>query len=76
MFVYQPTFSTFNLKENRGSKYLITWKSKGLFKNEHYLLHNEISTLVNIKKITFLSKSIILSVSKRIYKKIKYKKKI
>ena len=40
MFVYQPTFSTLAFKEDKGSEYVIAWKSKGLFKTEFYLLHN------------------------------------
>lgn len=28
MFIYQPTFRTFLLKVDKGSEYLIAWKSK------------------------------------------------
>ena len=34
MFVYKPAFSTLVLKEGKGSKYVIVWKSKELFKTE------------------------------------------
>ena len=29
MFVYRPTFNTLELKENKGIKHVIGWKSKG-----------------------------------------------
>ena len=31
MFIYQSTFSTLELKEYRITKYVISWKSKGVF---------------------------------------------
>ena len=33
MFVYQPTFNTLDLKEDKTTEYIIVWKSKGLFKS-------------------------------------------
>ena len=33
MFVYQPTLSMLELKEDNNIEYIITWKSKGLFKS-------------------------------------------
>ena len=31
MFIYQSTFSTLELKEYKITKYVISWKSKGVF---------------------------------------------
>ena len=39
MFVSQPTFSTLELKKDKGNKYVIGWKSKVLFKSKHFPLH-------------------------------------
>ena len=33
MFVYQPIFSTLDLKEGKGTEYSIIWKSKELIKS-------------------------------------------
>ena len=30
---FQTTFSTFDLKEDKDTEYIIAWKSKGLFKS-------------------------------------------
>ena len=40
MFVYQPTFSTLDLKEHKGTEYIIAWKSKKLFKFRLDQLYN------------------------------------
>ena len=34
MFVYQSTFSTLELKEYKITKYVISWKSKGVFNSK------------------------------------------
>ena len=34
LFVYQLTFSTLVLKENKGTNYIITWNMKGLFESK------------------------------------------
>ena len=31
MFVYQPTFSTLQVKKDKGIDYAISWKSKGIY---------------------------------------------
>ena len=31
MFFYQPTLDTLELKKDRGSDYVLSWKSKGVF---------------------------------------------
>ena len=31
MFVYQPTFNAFELKIDKGTEYIIVWKSRGLY---------------------------------------------
>ena len=31
MFVYQPTFDTLDLKKDRDTDYLLSWKSKGVY---------------------------------------------
>ena len=31
MFVHQPTFNTLELKEDKGTEYVISWKSKGVY---------------------------------------------
>ena len=51
MFVYQPTFSTLVLKEDKDSDYVTRWKSKGLFKTELYPKYNPI--LYNIKQFGY-----------------------
>ena len=40
MFVYQPTRDTLELKDEKGTDYVIVWKSKGLFKFKllHYMV--------------------------------------
>ena len=30
-FVYQPTFDTLELKKDKGTDYVLSWKSKGMF---------------------------------------------
>lgn len=47
MFVCQPTFSTLDLKDDKGTDYIIAWKSKELFKFRLRLLYN--AFLPNIK---------------------------
>ena len=51
MFVYQATFSTLALKEDKNSEYVIVWKSKGLFKTELYPLHY--ASLPNLKLLGY-----------------------
>ena len=51
MFVYQAAFSTLTLKEDKGSEYVIAWKSKGLFKTELYPLHY--ASLPNLKHLGY-----------------------
>ena len=31
MFVYQPTFNVLELKKDKGTEYIIGWKSKGVY---------------------------------------------
>ena len=47
MFVYQPTFSTLELKEDKGIKYVIGWKSKWVYNAKLTPLHT--TFLHNIK---------------------------
>ena len=39
MFVYQPTLNTFEFKKDKGTDYVIGWKSNGLFESKFLLLH-------------------------------------
>ena len=50
MFDYQPTLSTLVLKEDKGSEYVIAWKSKWVFKTELYPLHDAL--LPNLKRLS------------------------
>ena len=34
MFVYQPTFSALELKNDKGTKNIINWKSKGIYSSK------------------------------------------
>ena len=34
MFVYQPTLDTLELKENKGTDYVIDWKSKEVYTSQ------------------------------------------
>ena len=34
MFIYQPTFSTLYLKDDKGTKNALDWKSKVLFQSK------------------------------------------
>ena len=47
MFVYQPTFNMLELKEDKGTDYVISWKSKGLLESK--LLSLNVVFLPNIK---------------------------
>ena len=47
MFVYQPIFNTLKLKENKGAKYVIGWKWKGVYTSKLIPLYTVI--LCNIK---------------------------
>ena len=47
MFVYQPTFSMLDLKNEKGNEHVISWKSKRLF--ESNLLPLQGTFLSNIK---------------------------
>ena len=39
MFVYHQKLSTLELKKDKGTKYVIGWKSKGLFQSKLFPLH-------------------------------------
>ena len=43
IFVYQRTFYTLELQIDKGTNYIIGWKSKGLFESK---LHSLLSTLL------------------------------
>ena len=47
MFVYQPKFNTLELKKDKGTHYVIGWKSKILFESKLLSLHGAFSS--NIK---------------------------
>ena len=34
MFLYEPTFKVLELKNNKGTEYIINWKSKGAYKSK------------------------------------------
>ena len=36
MFFYQPTFNLLELKEDKDTKYIISWKSKGVYNSKTY----------------------------------------
>ena len=39
MFAYQPTFNTLELKQDKGTNYVVGWNSKGLFESKILPLH-------------------------------------
>ena len=39
MFVYQPTLNILELKEDKSTEYVISWKSKGLYISKFNLLY-------------------------------------
>ena len=39
MFVYQSTFNMVELKKDKGTDYIISWKSEGLFESKLFPLH-------------------------------------
>ena len=39
IFFYQPTLDTLELKKDRGSDYVLSWKSKGVFTSKFEPLH-------------------------------------
>ena len=41
MFVYQPPFNTLELKEDKGTDYVIGWKSKGVYSSKLILLYTD-----------------------------------
>ena len=43
MFVYQSIFSALELKEYKSTKYVISWKSKGVFNSKLALLYTAFS---------------------------------
>ena len=47
MFIYQPTFSVSELKKDKGTEYIIGWKSKGVYNSKLIALHGDF--LPNIK---------------------------
>ena len=40
MFVFQPTFSTINLKQGNNERKFSSWQSKGVYDSNPFLLHN------------------------------------
>ena len=34
MFVYKPTLNMLQVKEDKGTEYVISWKSKGVYKSK------------------------------------------
>ena len=46
MFAYQPTFSMLELKEEKGTECIITWKPKGLFKTNFKPLFGSLSPTI------------------------------
>ena len=47
MFIYQPTFNVLELKEDKGTEYIIGWKSKGVYNSKFIALH--VDFLPNVK---------------------------
>ena len=47
LFVYQSTFNVLELKNDKGRKYIISWKSKGLYNSKLIALHG--AFLSNVK---------------------------
>ena len=39
MFIYQPTLSTLELKEDKGTDYVLCWKPKGLYTSKRKPLY-------------------------------------
>ena len=51
MFVYQATFNTLEFKKDKGTDYVIGWKSIGLFESQLLLLHG--TFLTNIRYLGY-----------------------
>ena len=49
MFVYQPTFNVLELKNDRGTEYIISWKSNGIHNSKLIALYG--AFLPNVKYI-------------------------
>ena len=47
MFVYQPTFNVLELNIGKGTKYIIGWRSKGLYNSKPMALYS--SFLPNVE---------------------------
>ena len=47
MFVYQPTFHVLELKNDKGTEYIKSWKSKGIYNSKLIALHSAL--LPNVK---------------------------
>ena len=39
MFVYQPTLDTLELKKDKGTDYVLSWRSKGVYNSKLKPLH-------------------------------------
>ena len=48
MFVYQPAFSVLELKIEKGTEYIIVWKSKGTY-NSKLAMHGDFLNILRIK---------------------------
>ena len=47
MFVYQPTFNVLELKNSKGTEYIVSWKSKEIYNSKLIALHG--TFLPNVK---------------------------
>ena len=47
IFVYQPTFNVLELKKDKGTEYIISWKSKGVYNSK--LIASDGAFLANLK---------------------------
>ena len=48
MFVYQPTFNMLELREDKGTVYVIGWKSKGVYISKLILFHATFLLNINV----------------------------
>ena len=76
MFVYQPTFNMLELKIDKDTEYVISWKSKGMYNSKLIALHG--TFLPNVKYfrnkigIQFNSTPLVIEQKNYIKRKSKY----
>ena len=71
MFVYQPKFKVLELKKDKGTEYIISWKSKGIYNSKLIALHGAFLPSVKYfrNKIEIQSNSTPLVIEQNSYAK-------